>query len=150
MSTPFKALCASALLLGLLILTGANYPAGANQRHQAFKITAANLNSAATDAGTFTGLPSRYLIDRLTINNASVSLTTATIDLRTAASGGGTALVSAFAPTALTASSKIVAATLATAATTDVGTSTTLYLRCVTAQGVAATADAILEVTALQ
>lgn len=115
------------------------------QRHSAlYKIASVNLNSAATDTGTFTGLPSKYRVIRLTVFDASTSLTTATIDLRTAASGGGTAIVAAFAPTACTAASKFVDATLAV--TADYQTAGTLYLRNVTAQGSAATASMLLEI----
>ncbi len=117
------------------------------QRHAAhYKIAGVNLNSAATDTGTFTGMPSKYRIIRLTGYDASTSLTTATFDLRTAAAGAGTALVAAFAPTALTAAAKYVDATLAAVVGTDYQTAGTLYLRNVTAQGGTATASFLLEI----
>lgn len=117
------------------------------QRHRVhYKLAAVNLNSAATDVGTFTGLPSKYRILRLTVYDASTSLTTATFDLRTASAGGGTALVSAFAPTACTAAAKYVDATLAAVVGTDYQTAGTLYVRNVTAQGGAATASFLLEI----
>jgi hypothetical protein len=109
-------------------------------------ITATNVNSAATDVGTFTGLPTKYRVVRLQAFDASASLTTATVDLRTAAAGGGTALVSAAGMTACTAAAKFSDLTLAATATTDYQTTTTLTVRNVTAQGSAATVSFMLEV----
>lgn len=106
-------------------------------------LTAVNVNSANTDVGTFTGLPSKYLVLSLRGFDASVSLTTATLDLRTASGGGGTAIVSAQALSALTAAAKVAALTLAV--TADYQTAATLYARNVTAQGAAATLSLLLE-----
>lgn len=122
----------------------ATVPAQRYRTH--YKIEGVSLNSAATDTGTFTGLPSKYRVLRLTIFDASISLTTATLDLRTAAAGAGTALVSAYAPSGCTSAAKTVDATLAAVAGTDYQTSGTLYVRNVTAQGSAATASFLLEI----
>lgn len=111
-----------------------------------YKLAGVDLNSAATDVATFTGLPSKYRVLRLTVFDASISLTTATFDLRTAAAGAGTALVAAYAPSGCTAAAKTVDATLAAVAGTDYQTSGTLYVRNVTAQGAAATASFLLEI----
>ena len=108
--------------------------------------TAVNLNSANTDVLTINGLPAKYILFRVYLYDASTSLTTATVDLRTASGGGGTALVSAFAPTALTTATNFIAATLASAASASYNTASTLTVRCVAAQGGAATATFLLEI----
>lgn len=112
-------------------------------RLQQQRLTGLNVNSANTDVGTFLNMPSKYRVVRLTLYDASTSLTTATIDLRTTTGGGGTAIVSAFAPTALTAASKFADATLAV--TADYQTAATLTFRNVAAQGATATVSALLE-----
>ena len=115
-------------------------------RSSTYVLTGLNVNAAATDIGTFTGLPTKYRVIRCALFDASASLTLATVDLRTAAGGAGTALVAAFAAIALTASTKFVDATLAAIATTDYQNNSSLVLRCVTAQGAAATISAMLEI----
>lgn len=117
-----------------------------NQLRQ-FIATAVNVNSAATDVATFTGLPGKYRVLKLTGYGASISLTTATLSLHTAAAAGGTALVSAQALSPLTATTKIADLTLAV--TTDYQTAATLYVRNVTAQGAAATCNFVLEIVEL-
>ncbi len=109
-----------------------------------YKVTAINLNSALTDVGSFTGLPAKYRVMRLMGYDASTSLTLATLDLRTATGGAGTAVVSAYALSGLTAGTKFADATLAV--TADYQTVSTLTLRNVTAQGGAATASFLLEI----
>ena len=109
-----------------------------------YKLTGVTLNSALTDVGTFSGLPAKYRVMRLTAYDTSTSLTLATIDLRTAASGGGTAIVSAGVLSALTTATKFV--DLALAVTSDYQTASSLILRNVTAQGGAATASFQLEI----
>lgn len=112
-----------------------------------YRATGVNLNSLNTDVATFSNLPSKYIVRRFTGNNASVSLTLATVDLRTAAGGAGTAIISAGALTALTGASKFIDLTLAV--TGDTQTAPTLTIRNVTPQGAAVTADFTLEVTPL-
>ena len=108
-----------------------------------------NLNAGAnTDSGsTFTGLPSRYIVRRLTFDNASGTPTLSTVALRTAASGGGTALVTAQALSTLNATTVLVDSTLAV--TTSIQTASILYIRNVAAAGSAMTCDSTLEVTPL-
>ncbi len=119
---------------------------GSHNRIITRTLEAVNLNSAATDVGTFARLPGKYRVRRLTVTNASISLTTATFSLRTQAAGAGTAIVNDQALAALTAAEKVTEPTLAV---TDSQTAVTLVLRCNTAQGAAATADFILELESL-
>lgn len=106
--------------------------------------TGINVNSAATDVGSFTNLPAKYRVVRCQPFDASINLTTATYDLRTATGGGGTAIVAAQALSALTAASKFVDSTLAV--TADYQTASTLTIRNVTAQGAPATCSFLLDV----
>lgn len=114
-----------------------------------YRIPSVSLNSANTDVATITGLPSKYIVRRFTVDNASTSLaiSAATVDLRTAASGAGTAIVSGQLVTALTGATKFADMTLAV--TADTQTAATLYIRCVLAHGGAATVDMTIEVTPL-
>jgi hypothetical protein len=108
-------------------------------------LTGINLNSALTDVGTFTipAATTKYRVVRLMGYDASVSLTLATVDLRTATGGGGTAIVNAGVLSALTAATAFSDVTLAVTAVYQ--TAATLTLRNVTAQGAAATASFLLE-----
>lgn len=108
-----------------------------------YRLRNVSLNAAVTDVGTFVGLPASYRIVRLMGFNASLSLTLATFSLYTGAGGTGSAIVNIFALAALTGATKFVDATLAI--TDAVFTSSTLYLRNITAQGAPATADFLLE-----
>jgi len=94
---------------------------------------------------TDTAIPvpyAKYVIRKIVVTNASVSLTTAAGGVYTATSKGGTAIVAAAQVyTALTAASKFIDLTLAAGATTDSQTAATLYLSLTTGQGAAATAD---------
>lgn len=103
-------------------------------------ITGWNLNSATTDTAITMG-SSRYIIDKVEVDNGSVNMTTATGGLFTAAGGGGTTIAADQVLTALTASTKFLDLVLQAIAGTDVFTAGTLYARCGTAQGVAATAN---------
>jgi hypothetical protein len=103
-------------------------------------LTGVDLNVGAND-NAFTILSARYRIDKITVENASVSLTAATAGLFTAAGGGGTTLAADQALSALTASTKFDDLTLDAVTGTDVITAGTLYFRVGTAQGAAATAD---------
>jgi hypothetical protein len=102
--------------------------------------SAADLNAAASD-NAITMLSARYRIDKIMVDNASVSLTTATVGVFTAAGGGGTTVVADQAVAALTASTKFLDLTLAGGVTADVVTAATLYFRVGTAQGAAATGN---------
>jgi hypothetical protein len=103
-------------------------------------LTAVDLNVGAND-NAFAILSARYRIDKITVENASVSLTAATAGVFTAAGGGGTTLAADQALSALTASTKFDDLTLQAVTGTDVMTAGTLYFRVGTPQGAAATAD---------
>lgn len=84
----------------------------------------------------------KYILRRIVVTDASVSLTTAVGGIYTATSKGGTAVVAnSQVYSALTAATKFVDLTLAAAATTDYQTAAILYLSLTTAQGAAATAN---------
>ena len=112
-----------------------------------------NVNQTNTDIPvTLFLLPgTNFTVTKLQVNNASVSLTSATASLYTATGGGvgsGTALAADQALSALTVVGVGNAnLTLASAAsntvlnTTTLGLADTLYIRIGTAQGAAATAD---------
>lgn len=104
------------------------------------RLKGANFNATTDQAIPINS--SRYVVRKIVVNNASISLTTAAGGVYTAASKGGTALVAAGQVySALTAATKFVDLTLEAVAGTDVVTATTLYLSLTTAQGAAATAD---------
>ena len=100
---------------------------------------AVDCNATADTALTIDA--TRYIIDKLTVENASINLTTATAGLFTAAGGAGTTLAADQALSALTASTKFDDLSLEAVVGTDVLTATTLYFRVGTPQGAAATAD---------
>lgn len=106
-----------------------------------------NINQVNTDVGSFSTLPARYIVRRLTFDNASATPTLSTVSLRTATGGGGTAIVSVQALSSLSASTTFLDSTLAVTAT--VQTASTLTIRAVTAAGTAATVDVTLEVVPL-
>lgn len=82
-----------------------------------------------------------YIIRKIVVTNASVSLTTAAGGFYPAASKGGTAIVAATQVyTANTAAGKITSCTLTAINNTDVQGGN-IYFALTTAQGVAATAD---------
>lgn len=82
-----------------------------------------------------------YKVLAITVNNASVNLTTAQLAVYTAAAAGGTNLAAAQVLTTLAAATNDLALTLATGATTSYQTANTLYVRNTTAQGAAAVGD---------
>lgn len=103
-------------------------------------VTAINANSAATD-NAVTLESSRFRIDKITFENASISLTTATVGVFTAAGGGGTTVAADQALSALTATTKFKDLTLGGSVTADVVTANPLYVRIGSAQGSAATVN---------
>ena len=112
-----------------------------------------NANSASTDTAVslFLMPGTNFTVTKLQVNNASTSLTTATMSLYTAAAAGGSALAADQALSALTvATTGNANLTLAAAASNTVlnaatlTTANTLYLRIGTAQGTAATVDAYI------
>lgn len=103
-------------------------------------LTSVNLNSATTDNAVAIE-SARYRIDKIVVENASVSVTTATSGVFTAAGGAGTTIAADQSLAALTASTKFKDLTLGGSVTADVVTAGTIYYRVGTAQGVAATAN---------
>lgn len=112
-------------------------------------ISGFNLNSAGGEQTWTTGLPAKYIITALRAFDASGTPVAATAGLYTATGGGGTTLVTAATLTTLTAAAKFASMTLAAVAGTDYQTASTLYLRCVVAQGSALTASFQLEIVEL-
>lgn len=106
-------------------------------------INAVDLNSTADTTLAVDAYVSnaRYRIDKIMVENASISLTTVTVGVFTAAGGGGTTIAADQVLSALTASTKWVALTLAAVVGTDVMTASPLYFRVGTPQGAAATAN---------
>lgn len=99
-----------------------------------------NFNSTADQA--FTIASTKYIIRRIVVVNASISLTTAAGGFYSNAGKAGTIIVAAAQVySALTTTAKFIDATLTAVMGTDVLTSATIYLSLTTAQGVAATAD---------
>ena len=109
------------------------------------KQTAVSINALNTDVTTFTGLPAKYIVRRITVFDASANLgaSAAEIAVFTAAAGGGTAVVASAVLTGLTAATKFSDRTIATSA--DYLTAATLYVRNTVAHGSAATVSIILE-----
>ena len=109
------------------------------------KLIGANMNSTADQQITLLDNPSKFILRRIVVTNASISLTTAAGGVYTAASKGGTAVVAAAqAYSSLTTSSLFLDLTLSTtssASTTVKSSIPNLYLSLTTAQGAAATAD---------
>jgi hypothetical protein len=109
------------------------------------KLIGANMNSTADQQITMLDNPSKFILRRIVVTNASISLTTAAGGVYTAASKGGTAVVAAAqAYSSLTTSALFLDLTLSTtssASTTVKSSIPNLYLSLTTAQGAAATAD---------
>lgn len=112
-----------------------------------FRLTGLNINQTNTDIGTFTGLPAKYIVRRLTFDNASATPTLSTVSLRTATAGGGTAIVNAQALVSLNGATVFLDSTLAVTANTQ--TASSLVLRAVAAAGLASTVDVTLEIEPL-
>lgn len=120
--------------------TTTNHPSNL-ATNQAFRLLAAvqgvNLNSVADTAAPVLNAVG-YSVQAIIVANASVSLTTAQLALYSGAGATGTAVKTAYALSGNTSSAKVVE----TAATsTDSLSGDTLFIRCTTAQGAAATAD---------
>lgn len=128
---------------GVAGATGAAGAAGLNNT-PAGTLTAGNFNSTA-DQPITVSLPTgytRYVVRRVIVSNASISLTLAAGGLYTAAAKGGSALVAAAQVySALTSSTKFADCTLAAISGTDIQTAATLYFSLTVAQGAAATAN---------
>lgn len=113
-----------------------------------------NFNSANTDTAIPVSLPpgfTRYMVSSVRISNSSGTLTTSTFGLYTAASAGGTALITANTACTISTSSdgtannsQTVAATNSTTRSHSISGTPTLYFRIATPQGVAATATVLI------
>lgn len=101
---------------------------------------AVDVNNAGTD-NAMTMEASRYRIDKIVVENASTSLTTATAGVFTAPAAGGTTIAAAQALSALTTSAKYDDLTLEAIAGTDVFTDAILYFRNIVAQAAPATVN---------
>lgn len=97
--------------------------------------------NAVADTAIAISNAARFIIDRIVIENASISLTVATAGLFTAAGGAGTTLAADQALAALTASGKFMEMAKAGVLSTDVRTESVLYFKIGTPQGAAATAN---------
>jgi hypothetical protein len=109
------------------------------------RLIGANFNVTTDQAINMTGWSAlnKFRLTKVTVKNASVSLTTAAGGIYTAASKGGTAYVaSSQAYSSLTASTLALDLTIATTpGVTPLAAASQLYLSLSTAQGAAATAD---------
>jgi hypothetical protein len=125
--------------------TGATGAAGSSNVPAGF-LASANFNSTADQAIAIT-FPSgftHFIIRKIIISNASLSMTTAVGGFYTATSKGGFAVVEASQVySALTSPSYFIAATLASVATTNQlnAAESPIYLSLSTPQGATATAD---------
>lgn len=104
------------------------------------KKTGADMNAVTDQAVTIAS--SRYVLRRILVENASISLTTCAGGIYTGAGKTGTILVAAAQVySALTATTKWIDLTIAAGATADVVTASTIYISLTTPQGAAATAN---------
>jgi hypothetical protein len=108
------------------------------------ELISANMNSTADQQIVIFSAPAKYIIRRIVVTNASVSLSTADGGVYPQISKGGTAIVAAGqAYSGLTASTKFIDLTIASGYTSggDILTAKSIFLSLTTAQGTAATAD---------
>jgi hypothetical protein len=108
------------------------------------QLISANMNSTADQQIVVFSAPAKYIVRRIVVTNASVSLTTAAGGVYPQISKGGTAIVaSGQAYSGLNASTKFIDLTIASGYTSggSILTAKSIYLSLTTAQGAAATAD---------
>lgn len=109
------------------------------------KLIAADMNVTTDQQITMFSNPSKFVLRRIVVTNASTSLSTAAGGIYTAVSKGGTAVVAASqAYSTLTTSALFLDLTLNTASSANITVKSSvpnLYLSLTTAQGGAATAD---------
>lgn len=103
-------------------------------------VSALDLNAGAADTA-FAIESTRYRIDRITVEGATINTTTATVGVFTAAGGAGTTVAADQSLASLTAGSKFHDLTLGGSVTADVIGTTTLYVRVGTAQSAVDTAN---------
>lgn len=108
------------------------------------ELISADMNSTADQQIVIFSAPAKYIIRRIVVTNASVSLTTAAGGVYPQVSKGGTAIVAAGqAYSGLNATSKFIDLTIASGYTSggSILTAKSIYLSLTTPQGAAATAD---------
>jgi hypothetical protein len=108
-------------------------------------VTGVTLNSAATDVATLTVDSAKWRLIRVMVTEASTTLVAspATLGVFTGAGGTGTTLVALATLTTLITAPVFVDMTLAV--TTSYQTSGSVFIRCGTAHGSAATVSVVLE-----
>lgn len=102
-------------------------------------LTAVNLNVSGDTLIPIVG-STRYRITRIVIENASISLSTVTVGIFSAAGGIGT-IAADQAVSGATGTNKFVSLTISSIGLTDIFTGTDLYFRVGTPQGAAATGN---------
>lgn len=105
--------------------------------------TGLNVNQTNTDLVTMV-MPAKFRLNRIVFYDASISLTTCAIELRSATGGGGTSLLATSSLAACTAATKLASLAFTGVALTDYLT-TTVTVRVTTAQGAPATVSVLLE-----
>jgi hypothetical protein len=106
-----------------------------------WSLTGANMNTTNDQALTKAFGFTNHIITSVFFTNASVSLTTATASLYTAAAAGGTQIMNAQVLTTLSSATAILQVLLASLASTVLRTNTVMYLHNTLGQGSAATVD---------
>lgn len=102
-----------------------------------------DLNTGApADIGSV-AMPAKWMVKRVTVFNSTANLSSAIIDIRSAAGGAGVGIVAAETLSGLTAAGKGHVCTVDAPA--ELGTALLLYARITTAAGVAGTADILIE-----
>lgn len=108
------------------------------------ELISADMNSTADQQIVIFSAPAKYIVRRIVVTNASVSLTTAVGGVYPQVSKGGTAIVAnSQAYSGLNATSKFIDLTIASGYTSggSILTAKSIYLSLTTPQGAAATAD---------
>jgi len=138
-------------------MTAAQTQSVTSQGYIVFSVSGVNANSANTDTAVTITLPTgytKYRIANVFSYNPSTSLTTATAGVFTSTGGGGVAVVSNVALSALTTGTADTAGSFlnhtVTLSVTAYFNDATLYYRIGTAQGSAATVDFAIYIQALK
>ena len=108
------------------------------------ELISADMNSTADQQIVIFSAPAKYIIRRIVVTNASISLTTAVGGIYPQVSKGGTAIVAnSQAYSSLNATTKFIDLTIASGYTSggSILTAKSIYLSLTTPQGAAATAD---------
>ena len=108
------------------------------------ELISANMNSTADQQIVIFSAPAKYIIRRIVVTNASISLTTAVGGIYPQVSKGGTAIVAnSQVYSSLNATTKFIDLTIASGYTSggSILTAKSIYLSLTTPQGAAATAD---------